>query len=255
MTATAPPAPTQTAPIEDPFEAADKATWDPTFSVFGQVQVETFFCVLQKKDEAAGIKGGKVEFDPNTHDIGSRLTAIKIAIIPAIPGRGNTDRELIAESAEWTKIVNPSIKALGPAWNLKGLHNQWVEAALVPTGRKYKGADGAERDATTIKFVRVFQSEDACLAAAQTRGGPAAAPSGSSAPAAAAAPTGPNDAEKGTAKKFLPALWRSAGGDIAKFDELIQKNPLTAKYFTIDSPEVLEVVAPAEAAGEPKLPF
>lgn len=246
MTTAAPPAPP---PTEDPFEAADNATWDPSFSVFGQVQAESWFCVLQKKDEANGIKGGKVPFDPNQHDISGRVTAVKISIIPAIPGRGNTERELIAESQEWTKIVLPSIKALGPAWNLKGLHNQWVEAKLVPTGRKYAGADGQPKEATTITFVRIFPTEDACLAAAQAGrpGGGESAPAASAAPAAV--PAGPSDAEKAVATKFLRPLWTASGGDLGKFAEMLASNALTAKYFTIDSPEVLDVLTPSAVAA------
>lgn len=232
-----PPAP-PTAVSDDPFEAADKAQWSSTFSVLGQVQVETWFCVLVKGQ-------GKVPFDANQHDIGGRCTAIKIAILPAIPGRQNTERELIAESAEWTKIINPSIKALGPTWNLRALHNQWVEAQLVPSGRKYTSSDGIDKDATTIKFVRVFASEDACVAAAQAgRPGQPAAASAVASAAPAAAPGAPNDAEKATATKFLPALWRASGNDLEKFGELLAKNALTAKYFDLSSPEVLDVITP-----------
>lgn len=251
MVATAQPTPTQAPPspppsplavTDDPFDAADKATWDPTFRVFGQVQAETWFCVLQK-----GV--GKVAFDANQHDVGDRRVAIKIAIVPAIAGRQTIERELIAESQEWTKIVNPSIKALGPQWNLKALHNQWVEAEMAASGRKYQQQqpDGSyvERDATTVRFVRIFPTEDACVQATQARGGGgAAAPAAVAAQPAAPVQTARNDAEKRTATAFLVPLWKAANGDIARFDELLKKNALTAKYFDLNSPEVLAVVTP-----------
>ena len=54
-----------------------------------------------------------------------------------------------------------------------------------------------------------------------------------------------NGAEKETAKKFLPALWKSSGQDVSKFAELIASNGLVSKHFSINSPEVLELIQAA----------
>ena len=59
----------------------------------------------------------------------------------------------------------------------------------------------------------------------------------------AAMPMGGNgNREQETAAKFLPALWKQAAGDVTRFSELIAGNPLTSKYFSINSPEVLALV-------------
>jgi len=53
---------------------------------------------------------------------------------------------------------------------------------------------------------------------------------------------GNGNREQETAAKFLPALWKQAAGDVTRFSELIAGNPLTSKYFSINSPEVLALV-------------
>ena len=240
MTATAtPPAPA----ANDPWAEADTATWDPTFTVFGQCDIAIRYVVLQK-----GI--GKVDFDPSQHEVGERRVSIEISIVPVIPGRQNVERDMLAQSREWANIVNPSIKAFGPQWNAQMLKGRYVEAQLVPSGRKYTHREsGEQRDATTIKFVRVFASEDECATAALNRQGR----NGAAAPAPAAAPAAEapaNDHERATAAKFLDPLWKSCNGDVSTFEGLLKANPLTARYFDLSSPEVQALVGGAE-----KLPF
>lgn len=247
-TAAASPPPAPTPPADDPWDSADKAQWDPTFRVYGQVQANVWHCALVKGQ-------GKVPFDPAIHPIDQRYTAVEIAIVPVIPGRQPVERSMIAESKEFAQIVNPSVKALGQGWNLKLLSERFVEAQLAPSGRKYTGTSGEQVDATTIKFTRVFQSEDECLAAAQSgRGytngnGNGGAPAQGT-PAAASATTASMEHErKFLAEKLLPAVVKQAGGDVQKLEEMLAKSPALAKHFTISSPEVLALL------GGEALPF
>src|SRR5687768_5866954 len=112
--APSPSSPSMTHDPDDPWASADCATWDPSFSVFGLVQAEVWYCALVK-----GV--GKVPFDPAQHTADQRATAVTISVIPVLPDQRPTERQLIAESSEWAKTVNPSIKALGTT--LRGLHN------------------------------------------------------------------------------------------------------------------------------------
>src|SRR5438309_5438070 len=106
MAATAAPPTTTSSDTYDPYDAAMQATYNPTFSAFGQVQVAVWPCVLEK-----GV--GKVPFDANLHDPARRVTAIDLAIIPVVSGRAPVERNMIAESREWASIVKPSLMALG----------------------------------------------------------------------------------------------------------------------------------------------
>ncbi len=246
---------TQTAPnvTDDPWAQADTATYDPSFSVFGQVDIAITYVVLQK-----GV--GKVPFDPGTHDPKDRVIAIDITVFPVIAGRSPTKRNMLSESREWAAIVNPSIKAFGPQWNAQLLKDRFVEAQMVASGRKrldretrqpvIDPATGKAEEWTTFKFVRVFANEDECVAAAMARFGPngraggADRPLPEDAPAPAAAPEA-NDHERATAAKFLEPLWKSCNGDAAKFGELLKANPLTSRYFDLSSPEVNAVLTAA----------
>jgi hypothetical protein len=254
MVATTPPTPptppAQAGDTYDPYAAAMGATWDPTFRVFGQAQIEVYPCILEK-----GV--GKVRFDPARHPVDRRCTAVEIVVLPVQPGRQPVERQMIAESREWAAIVKPSLLALST--DLGRIHNQWVEAQLVPSGRKYTDATTNEqKDATTIKFARIFGSEEECLAASQqpSRNGagsatsPAASPSHAAAggvvpaPPAAGGNGAPNEREKAIAAKFLPALIQKAAGDPEHLERLLKGNPLTSKYFDLTSPEVAAAFNP-----------
>lgn len=225
----------------DPWESAANAVVPPR-TYFGQVSLDVWFCVLEK-----GI--GRTPFDPGMHKPEQKRTAITIEVQPLASSNLEfaVRRELIAESREWAGIVLPSIKALG--LNPKDVNGKFVQCELTETGRKYTNASGEEKTATTIKFLAAFDSEAACeqAAGAATRASEqaqAAAAAAQPAPAAAAPVNGGNGSnrEQETAAKFLPALWRQAAGDVTRFSELIAGNPLTSRYFSINSPEVLALV-------------
>lgn len=218
----------------DPFDAA--MTAEPLKlgpkTVFGEMEIDTWPCIL--------VKGtGKVQFDPMQHDTDQRRTAIDLRLIPT-KGEFNYERNLIAESNEWAKIVLPSLKALGT--DLRSLNGRFVEALLVPTGQTYEDKNtGEKKDRTTFKFIRVFGEMDECFAAADEffasrRGG-----NGSSQAAPAPAPASTEPAtlmEKDTALKFLQPLWSACKGDRARFLQQLAGNSLLNKHFNETSPEV-----------------
>lgn len=228
---------------DDPFEDAANAEWNPVYTVYGQVTIDAWYCAL--------VKGaGKVRFDASVHNADQRNTAVEIRIVPVLPGQRDTVRSMIAESAEWAKIVKPSIIAVGLR-NPRELQGYYVEAQLVPSGRKYTGTDQMERDATTIKFARLFAGEDECVAAAEAARGHRRKSSAASQVATNGATTPApvqtsSDAERLTVAKFLPALWKAANSDVTTFAELLAKNPLTHRHFDLSSPEVLAVIQPAD---------
>jgi len=218
--------------VNDVWESAENAQLLPSI-YFGQVHISPWFCVLEK-----GV--GRVPYDPQVHRADQKRTALDIEIQP-LPSSGlefAIVRNLIAEDRDWAGTILPSIKALGIA--PKDLHQKWARVDLVETGKKYTNRNGEEKKLTTLKFLEVYQTEAECEAAAAKLFGKTA--TDTPAPAAAPASSGNGNAEKETAKMFLPALWKQAGQDVTKFMELINNNPLTSKYFTVNSPEVLNLV-------------
>ncbi len=236
---------------DDPMESAMNAQpLERTRIFFGQCTVDVWYCAL--------VKGtGKVPYDSTQHK--RRFTAIDLVIspLPNSPAQFSVERKMIAESNEWAGIVLPSLKAItSDPQLLRHINNRWVQIDQVPSGGKYTNKAGEEKERTTVKFLAIYDSEEACQAAADafwaarrqseeaegeeapTVGTPPAQPA-----AAAAAPV--NGGERETAKKFLPALWAASGRDPEKFAAKIASMPLVAKYFDISSAEVVAVIGPA----------
>jgi len=207
----------------------------PSSTYFGQVTFDLWACAL--------VKGmGRVPFDSNMHKPEQCRTAIDICITP-LPSSNvtfNVERGVIAESREWAGIVLPSIKALGI--EAKDLHEKWVRYEMVPTGRTYEAKDqagnltGETKQATTIKFLAVFNTleEAEAAATAQYGNGKESQP--------APAPTNGGNPERDVALKFLPALVAQAGSDVAQLAGIIAANPLVSKYFDINSAEVIALL-------------
>lgn len=224
---------------DDPMNSAMDAEYTPRQSAyFGQIQIDTYFCVL--------VKGkGKEPFNSNVHKREQRCTSVSIAILPLPTARGRqpVERNMIAESKEWAQIVKPSLRDLGV--DLRSIHGKWAQVVLAPTGRTYTAKDGSEKMTTTFRFVAVYDTEEACQAASDAFFASSAdgGQSATDANTGAQAPTAASGPERETALKFLPALWNAAGKDPGKFADLIAANSLVAKYFTLNSPEVIALVA------------
>ena len=213
----------------DPFDAAmNPETREPTKRWFGQMFVEVWPCALVKGQ-------GKVPFDANMHASDKRLTAVQMEVMPLSDyGVSFTlKRDMIAEFGGWPKITLPSIKALNA--DLRNLHESFVAVEFLPTGRKYPGNDGTEKEETTFVLVGTFADETACRAAYQEFNQVEAddIPFGN---------TVDTDKERTTAAMFIGPLWKQASGDVAKLQALLAGNPLTSKFFTLNSPEVIAAV-------------
>ncbi len=233
--------------MSDVWDSAASATVAPR-AYFGQVFTDAFFCVLEK-----GV--GKVVFDKSQHDEDRKLTCINI---DGQVTRANGDtyaihREVIAEFRDWAGIVLPSLKVAGV--HPRDLNEKWAKWEMVETGRTWTDrSTGETKKGTTFKFLEFFDSQEACRAAEQAHYGRGPAeeegldeshPMPEENSGDDGARGGGRDAQREVAAKFLPALWKTAGGDVTKFSELIAGNPLTSKYFDLNSAEVAAIVAEA----------
>lgn len=238
-----------TQPVTNPWDTAMNPP-KPASEWYGRVGVGVWFCAL--------IKGqGKVTWDPNQVDPNTgnpprRYTAIDMKLTPITDSPINDlERTMIAEFGEWPEIVLPSLKDLGIT-NLQSLNGQWAKLETVATGRTYKNDQGETKDATTFKFLEVYTNETTCRAAQKaSRGnGQTAAPQSQAHAEAAAQSSGNGNKERETAQKFLrPYIQnalRQSGNDLDKaravLAPMLAQQPLLAKYFTVDSPEVLDLL-------------
>lgn len=220
--------------INDPWDSAENPVFRAS-EYWGQINVDMFYCVLEKGR-------GKVAFNPELHRAEDRRTAIDMVLFP-LPEQNisfEVSRNMIAESAEWAKIVLPSIKAFGIT--LRELNQKWVKLHFKPTGRKYTNANGEERENTTFEFLTLFPDEIACRA---DFGGGA----GRTDSATTATESAPIDKEKATAYAFLKVIVEKAAKGKTDLEAVrvdVAKNitayPMVAKVFTVDSPETVQLI-------------
>lgn len=229
---------------DDPFESAANAQLPP-MEVWGQVIVNAWFCVLAKGT-------GAVPFDPATHKLEERRTQIEMQILPVSEMRlqFSPNRKMLVESREWVQIVLKSLKELGIE-NPRELQNRWVHIEQTPVGRTYTDKNGQSKEATTFKFLELFDSEEACRASylASRGNGSGAA---HTEPQAVAAPQpavqAPSDKERETALQFLKVLVKNSGGDEQALAKSIGGIAAVNKYFTMSSPETLTLINEQRAA-------
>jgi hypothetical protein len=230
--------------MSDVWDTANEAKVAPRV-YFGQVFTDAFFCILKK-----GV--GKVLFDESQHDVDRKLTCIKIDG-QVQRANGNTyeiNREVIAEFRDWAGIILPSLKVAGV--HPRDLNEKWARWEMIETGRTWIDRNSGEtKKGTTFKFLEFYSDEETCRAAETAHySRPAPAVEEDSASATHPMPgdtEASSDAQREVAAKFLPALWKSAGGDVTKFSELIAGNPLTSKFFDLNSAEVTALVAEGAA--------
>lgn len=212
----------------DPFDAAmNPPEPKKTSRWFGRLFVDVWPCVLEKGE-------GKVPFDPAIHKESDRVTAIEMELVP-LPDYDvsfTLERNMVHFAKAWRRVTLPSIQAL--EIDLRALHESFVAVEFKPTGRKWTGQDGEEKQETAFVIVEKFADQDECRKAyiAYENREETAGDNGN----------GANDQERETAKMFIEPLWNQAGGDKDKLAELLAGNPLTNKFFTISSPEVQEVM-------------
>lgn len=229
----------------DPLDAA-VLTAENAGKYYGQVNVSAAFVVLTK-----GI--GKQAFIDGAHNVQDRRTEISFTLNP-IEEMGMTNlvqRSMLSESAEWSKIVWPSLRDGCGLNSLRALDGKYVKVELVKNGRTWPDRKTGEiREGTTLKFVAVYKTDAECKAAFVSDGNAPRTTTNSDNDAAMdidmSAGSGAvvnNNQELEMAKAFLPALVKASGGN----KEVLVKNLAgmfpVSKYFTIDSPEVKALLA------------
>jgi hypothetical protein len=231
-------------PATNPWDAVNNPP-EQTKEVSGAVTIGAWFCMLvpgagkQPYDDKT--------LDPKTGNAPRKYTAIDLTLEPlAESGMAYpVQRTMLAEFGEWKDVTLPSLRDIGflDASQLNGKH---AKIELVPTGRKYTNSNGEEKEASAVKFVAVYDTREACLAA--MNGDNPAAPT----PVAAAPSNGNgNNTEQVTALKFAKAFvtnaMRQAGGDLDKartiLAPMMANQPVISKHYTVDSPEILEMLA------------
>jgi hypothetical protein len=207
------------------------------YDYFAQIKLDTWYCILAK-----GV--GKQPFDAATHKADQRRTAIDINLYPLAEQNISFDisRSMISESREWAGIVLPSIKNLGIS--ARDLNGKWAHVRTKGTGNTYTAKDGSTKERTTFEFVELFADEASCRAAFN------GATSGAPAPVSAPAPVANgSDPGKVAAMKFLPVIVKNAVSgqtDLNVIRSTVATNlasmPQIGKYFTVDSPEVMDQI-------------
>lgn len=205
---------------------------------------------------------GKVLYDPAVHKK-APLTIIELHLNPvAGTNLSSWDFDFILQFNDgWRKVVLPSMKELGLS-TLRDVHGKFAVVELVTAG-SFKGRDGDMVEKKAPKFIAVFDTLDELTAAwVADRDGTAPTTSAPASGSAAPSSNGTNgtngtapavDNQREVAMTLLPALVGLAktndGFDHQRLADLLAKNAMTAKYFTVDSPEV--VAAMEAAQGDP----
>ena len=214
---------------------------------FGQAFVE-----VREVRLAKGLP--KEDWDAERHDSEHHQWEITIRVDP-LPEMGLTffDRkEMIAGFGDFPWKVWPTLKALGVK-NVGELHEAWVRYEMVPNGRKYTKRDtGEQRDELTFKFLEIYQDEDTCrMAYGASRGEVVhSTPSddngaGEIDMSHGAGSVDNNDVERETARQFLQVLVNQHRSDRDALAKALAGMPMVSKYFTIDSPEVVQMLEAA----------
>jgi hypothetical protein len=239
----------------DPYASASNPP-ERTYDLFGLVEVNAWACHLEKGQ-------GKVAYDPANPNH-KRVTAVDIYIQPLpeinVKYASICEEHWVAEFPTWAGVTLPSIKKAMPDFgSLRDLQGKWARVTRVagrdkPYERKDAQGNGTGEMVTkkTMSFVEFYNSEEECRAAAiaanafdpgkvQVQG------NGHNVPT-----TEPvlslEEQEKKTAAQFLAALVPNAARgktpEQARIDVammLTQYAPV-AKYFTVDSPEVVALI-------------
>lgn len=219
--------------MSDALDAATNAG-EMAGIIYGKLDVSAQFVVLRKGEKKRHWVEG--ESDEGKQ---SEVHIVCNLIDPLVrPGaKGFMERSILANTREWSGIVWASARDLG-VQHARELHGKWAKIILAKTGRTYE-KNGETFENTTFKFLALYNSEADCMAAFEADGGVTEETTGENAASSA------NDAEKATAAQFLPALVKAANGnlDVLK-NNLASMSPIN-KYFTVDSPEVQELLKKA----------
>jgi hypothetical protein len=218
--------------LDDAVAAAESAG-----QYFGKLEVSGQFVILRKGErkrvwlegESTDGRVSEVTLRLNPHDI-TGLTKM-------------VERQCLANDGEWTRIVWPSLRDLGFK-SLRDINGQWGHVALVKSGETYVAKKGARMgetiEKTTFKFLGVWELESDLIKAWEAVNGSQPASNGTT-PAPTVSQS--NDAEKAAAMGFLPHIVAANKNDLTKLSEVLASMSPINKYFTVNSPEVQQLLA------------
>lgn len=142
----------------DPMVAATESR-EYSNEFYGKVEISAQFMYTNRGERPR-------PFDDANDDPKKRSTEVSISLT-TLDAMGLTrpviERKHLNWTPAWKDIVWKSIQALGYDL-LRDLTGKWVKVEMVPTGRKYTSkTDGSEKTETTLSFLKVYESEAACI--------------------------------------------------------------------------------------------
>ena len=238
----------QTAQINDPWDEADNPK-QRSNEYWGKVEFDAWDAIFVDNPNKPG-KKMLVVFDAGQHAADKRVVAIQMKFFPIAEQNVTFDisRSLVAQSREWAGTVLPSIKALGLTF--REINGRYVHIEQVNFPGTYTAKDGSKIDNTTYKFTKLFATEAECVTDYMTAGGTIGLPTTEpQTTTATPPPSNGNGKERETALKFLSAVVENkvkGKTDLAAIQSDVATTlagmPLINKYFTSDSPEVLNLI-------------
>lgn len=205
---------------------------------WGQVRLDLWECAL-----VPGV--GKVPFDPNQH---KRMSIAIDLFVDPLADTGlqwSLERHLVEFEPDWYRFTLPSMKDCeGGVSHISAVPGKWARVTQVETGEEYTDKSGNQRKKRAIKFLKLFENEEACRLDYLTseRSGAQAQPVEQS----------EDEQARETGLSFLKVIVANAcngQGDLNTIRGTIQANislyPVVSKYFTVDSPETVELIAKA----------
>lgn len=232
----------------DPMAAAVEEAERLSF-IFGQLEATAAFIQFVDKRKTVWTEHD----DPK-----NRRTEVTLVINPLEETgmtRLFTRSAICSNTGEWADIVWPSLRDGCGIKALRDADKKFVKVEIVKTGRKYTNKAGEEVENTTFKFIALYPDKAGCVSEFLASGQPRSTLTTASGqtPTPPAATTGDpmavdmtpnaNNAERESCKMFLPMLVKAAAGNRqALANNLASMTPLN-KYFNIDSPEVVALLA------------
>ena len=223
--------------LNDPFASA-VADAESASHYFGKMGVDAQFVIL-RKGESKRIWTEGESTDGRTTEIIMRLDPID-----AMGLTRHVERNMLSNSTEWSKIVWSVLKGMGYS-TPKEIDGLWAHVELVPSGRKWFNKEGTEVFGTTFKFIKVFKTQAECeIAYAAFSGNEAHSTSQATTRPTVSQPKQVNEAERAAALQFLSHVVLQNKSDLLALDKALKSTPLVKDYFTVNSPEVQEILTP-----------
>ncbi len=214
---------------------------EPTYNNYGEIYIDVFAGMF-----APGY--GIMPYDERTLDANGnqvrKITAISLAIVPLAESGLNWDikRTMPAKFGDWPSITLPSLRDIGVP-DVSKINGKFAKIELVKNGQKSK----AGKDMTAIKFLEIYDTRDECLRSYKQSKGETSEPTPKvQAPVSQTTQSDPKVVAFAFVKSFAQVAKAQSGGDKEKarsmLNTMIAEQAVTAKYYTIESPEVIALL-------------